>query len=61
MIPDVDQGKNLAIGVGVAQYQGYAASAVGLSARLNERLKVKMGAGVSSSGAIVGGGASFQW
>ncbi|CAJ0809787.1 YadA-like family protein [Ralstonia flaminis] len=61
MIPDVDQGKTIAVGVGVGSYQGYAASAIGVSARLNDRIKVKMGASVSGAGTTYGAGASYQW
>ena len=61
MIPDVDQGKTVAAGVGVGSYQGYAASAIGVSARLSERIKVKMGASLSGSGSTYGAGASYQW
>ncbi len=61
MIPDVDQGKTIAVGVGVGSYQGYAASAIGVSARLSDRIKVKMGASVSGAGTTYGAGASYQW
>jgi autotransporter adhesin len=62
MIPDVDQGKTLAVGVGTANFQGYQATALGVSARVTQNLKVKMGAGYSTSGgATWGGGMSYQW
>ncbi|ANH75643.1 hemagglutinin family protein [Ralstonia insidiosa] len=61
MIPDVDVGKTVAVGVGVGSYQGYAASAIGVSARLSERIKVKMGASMSGAGTTYGAGASYQW
>ncbi len=61
MIPDVDLGKTVAVGIGASQYQGYAATAIGVSARLNERIKVKAGVGVSASGTTAGVGASYQW
>jgi autotransporter adhesin len=61
MIPDVDANKNLAIGVGTSGYKGYQAVAVGLSARVTQSLKVKLGAGISSATTTVGAGAAYQW
>ncbi|RFU45811.1 YadA-like family protein [Paraburkholderia sp. DHOC27] len=61
MIPEVDAGKTLAIGVGGGTYKGYQAAAVGASARITQNLKVKIGAGVSGSETTVGAGASYQW
>lgn len=60
-IPEVDTGKNLAIGVGTAGYKGYQAVAVGLSARVTQSLKVKLGAGISSATTAVTAGAAYQW
>jgi autotransporter adhesin len=62
MIPDVDQGKTIAVGVGTANFQGYQAVALGASARITQNLKVKVGGGYASGGgATIGGGASYQW
>ncbi|SAK95881.1 putative trimeric autoransporter, BpaB [Caballeronia ptereochthonis] len=61
MIPDVDQGKTIAVGVGTANYKGYQATALGASARITQNLKLKIGAGYSSAGTTVGAGASYQW
>ncbi|CAE6736200.1 Autotransporter adhesin SadA [Paraburkholderia haematera] len=61
MIPEVDANKNLAIGVGTAGYKGYQAVAVGLSARVTQSIKVKLGAGISSATTTVGAGAAYQW
>ncbi|RAR61802.1 trimeric autotransporter adhesin [Paraburkholderia unamae] len=62
MIPDVDQGKTIAVGVGTANFQGYQAVALGASARITQNLKVKLGGGYGSSGgATFGGGMSYQW
>ncbi|HYS66452.1 MAG TPA: YadA-like family protein, partial [Paraburkholderia sp.] len=61
MIPEVDPGKTLAIGVAGATYKGYQAAAVGASARITANLKVKVGAGMSGSNTTVGAGASYQW
>jgi autotransporter adhesin len=61
MIPDVDQGKTIAVGIGGGTYKGSQAVALGVSARITENLKMKAGAGTSSSGATVGVGASYQW
>ena len=61
MIPEVDPGKTLAVGVGGGTYKGYQAAAVGASARITQNLKIKIGAGVSGSETTVGAGASYQW
>lgn len=61
MIPDVDLGKTLAIGVGAGTYKGYQAVALGASARISANLKVKIGAGHSADGTSVGCGVSYQW
>nr|WP_240057197.1 YadA C-terminal domain-containing protein [Paraburkholderia azotifigens] len=61
MIPDVDQGKTIAVGIGSGSYHGYQAAALGASARITENIKVKMGAGISGQGTTVGVGASYQW
>ena len=62
MIPDVDLGKTIAVGIGTGSYQGYTAVAFGATARITANLKVK--AGVSGSGAggyTYGAGMSYQW
>ncbi|WP_205710006.1 YadA family autotransporter adhesin, partial [Paraburkholderia silviterrae] len=62
MIPDVDLGKTIAVGVGTANYKGYQATALGASARVTENLKLKAGAGYSAGGGTtVGAGMSYQW
>ncbi|SAL74496.1 putative trimeric autoransporter, BpaB [Caballeronia peredens] len=61
MIPDVDLGKTIAVGVGTANYKGYQATAIGATARITQNIKMKVGAGYSSSGTTVGVGASYQW
>ena len=61
MIPDVDQGKTIAVGIGGGTYKGAQAVALGASVRITENLKMKVGAGTSSQGTTVGMGASYQW
>ncbi|MBB5447052.1 MULTISPECIES: YadA-like family protein [unclassified Paraburkholderia] len=61
MIPDVDPGKTLAIGIGSGNYKGYSAVAIGFSARLTDNLKIKGGASTSGSGSVVGAGIGYQW
>ncbi|WP_321891857.1 YadA-like family protein, partial [Burkholderia cenocepacia] len=61
MIPDVDPGKTIAVGIGTANFKGYQAGAIGASARITQNLKVKVGAGLSAAGTTVGGGMSYQW
>ncbi|HDR9511023.1 TPA: YadA-like family protein [Burkholderia cepacia] len=62
MIPEVDQGKTLAVGVGWGHYQGYSAGAIGISARITQNLKLKGGVSTSGSGGTtMGAGISYQW
>ncbi|MFD4840046.1 YadA family autotransporter adhesin [Achromobacter sp. NPDC058515] len=61
MIPEVDQGKKFALGMGAATYHGYQAIALGASARVNDRIKLKAGVGMGSGNATAGVGASMQW
>ncbi|OUL91653.1 YadA-like family protein [Paraburkholderia hospita] len=59
MIPDVDQGKTIAVGIGAGSYHGYQATALGASARITQNIKVKLGAGIGGQGTTVGVGASY--
>ncbi|KVQ61201.1 hypothetical protein WT23_20430 [Burkholderia territorii] len=61
MIPEVDAGKTLAVGIGGASYQGYSAVAIGFTARLTENLKLKGGVSGSSAGYTYGAGIGYQW
>lgn len=61
MVPEVDPGKRFALGLGAATYRGYQAVAVGASARVNDRVKLKAGVGMASGGPTAGIGASMQW
>lgn len=61
MLPDVDPGKTISVGVAGASYQGYGAGAIGISARINQNIKLRAGAGISGSGTTVGGGIAYQW
>ncbi|WP_429325395.1 YadA-like family protein [Paraburkholderia sp. GAS348] len=61
MIPEVDPGKTLAVGVAGGSYKGYQAVALGASARVTANLKVKVGAGISAADTTYGAGASYQW
>ncbi|MGF6999504.1 YadA-like family protein, partial [Paraburkholderia sp. GAS32] len=61
MIPEVDPGKTLAVGIAGGSYKGYQAVALGASARITANLKVKVGAGISAADTTYGAGASYQW
>ncbi|GAB6848348.1 hypothetical protein JCM10599A_21520 [Paraburkholderia kururiensis] len=61
MIPEVDRGKTLAIGIGTGSYQGYSAAALGFSARIANNLKIKGGVNGGAGGYSYGAGASYQW
>ncbi|RQQ94917.1 YadA family autotransporter adhesin, partial [Burkholderia stagnalis] len=61
MIPEVDAGKTIAVGIGSASYQGYSAVAIGFTARLTDNLKLKGGVGGGSAGYTYGVGVGYQW
>jgi len=62
MIPEVDPGKTLSLGIGTAGYQGYQAMAIGFTARIASNIKIKGGVAVNGSGGnSFGFGASYQW
>ena len=67
MIPDVDAGKVISVGIGSGGYQGYqgyqgyGAVALGFTARIGSNIKVRGGASTSSAGTTHGGGVSYQW
>ncbi len=61
MIPDVDRGNTLSIGIGGAVYKGHQAVALGGTARISENLKVRAGVAMSAGGNAVGVGMSWQW
>jgi autotransporter adhesin len=61
MIPDVDQGKTIAVGIATGGYEGYNAVAIGFTARLTENLKLRAGASANSDGYTYGVGLGYQW
>ncbi|WP_232447329.1 YadA family autotransporter adhesin [Burkholderia ubonensis] len=61
MIPDVDEHKTIAVGIGGASYQGYGAVALGFTARLTTNVKIRAGASGNSAGYSFGVGVSYQW
>ncbi|MFM0136138.1 YadA family autotransporter adhesin [Caballeronia grimmiae] len=61
MIPNMDQDKNMSVGVGAATYQGYAAAAVAVNLRVTQNLVLKAGAGSTRSGTVYGANASYRW
>ena len=61
MIPEVDQGKTLSVGIGMGNYQGYSAVAIGFTARVAQNLKVKGGVSVTDAGTVYGAGVGYQW
>jgi autotransporter adhesin len=61
MIPEVEHGKNFAMGIGTASYLGYQSVAVSASARLTENLKARVGVSYANTGSVYGAGASYQW
>ncbi|WP_244106242.1 YadA family autotransporter adhesin [Paraburkholderia phenazinium] len=61
MIPDVDAGKTIAVGVASANYKGYQATALGATARINDNVKIKLGMGIGPSNTTWGAGMAYQW
>jgi len=61
MIPDVDPGKTLSVGIGTGGYEGYAAVAIGFTARITQNLKVKGGVSMTDVGTVYGAGVGYQW
>uniref|UniRef100_A0A1I9YM93 Hemagglutinin n=1 Tax=Paraburkholderia sprentiae WSM5005 TaxID=754502 RepID=A0A1I9YM93_9BURK len=61
MIPEVDPGKTLSVGIGSGNYKGYSAVAIGFTARITDNLKLKGGVSTSSSGTVYGAGIGYQW
>ncbi len=60
-IPTVEQGKRFAVGVGVGNFEGENALAIGASIRANESLTFKVSAGKSGSSAAYGAGAALSF
>ena len=60
-IPTVEQGKRFAIGVGVGNFEGENALAIGASIRANESLTFKVSAGKSGDSAAYGAGAALSF
>ncbi|MCA7955577.1 YadA-like family protein [Burkholderia seminalis] len=61
MIPPVDPGHVISVGVGEANYHGYSAGAIGVTVRVMQNLQVRAGAGITGSGTTFGVGAAYQW
>lgn len=61
MIPEVDPGRRVALGVGSATFQGQAAVSIGASVRFTDNLKARLGAGISRQGNTYAVGVSYQW
>lgn len=60
-IPTVEQGKRFAVGVGVGNFEGENALAIGASIRANDSLTFKASAGKSGSSATYGAGAALSF
>lgn len=60
-IPTVEQGKRFAIGVGVGNFEGENALAIGASIRANDSLTFKVSAGKSGDSAAYGAGAALSF
>jgi autotransporter adhesin len=61
MIPEVDPGKTLAVGIGTGSYKGYSAVAIGFTARVTQNVKVKGGVSMTDAGSVYGAGVGYQW
>ncbi len=61
MIPEVGPGRILAAGTGSALYQGHAGAALGMSLRLSDNVKARLGVGIGGQSRSYGGGMAYQW
>ncbi|HWE98276.1 MAG TPA: YadA-like family protein [Caulobacteraceae bacterium] len=61
MIPQVEPGKRFALGIGLGDYRGYGAVALGGSARVTDHIVVKGGVSLSNSDPSYGIGAAVSW
>ena len=60
-IPGPAAGKQFAVGVGVGNYAGQQAIAIGANASFGQNINVKAGFGVSDGKTTANAGASFSW
>jgi cytoskeletal protein CcmA (bactofilin family) len=60
-IPDPGPGKRVSLGIGGGTYMGEKAVAVGLTAQVSDRIRVKTGFGYDGTQPTVNGGISFSW
>jgi hypothetical protein len=61
-IPALEAGKQAGLGVGVGNYDGRSALAIGVAARVNEALQLKFNVGTGAGGkASVGAGGMWSW
>ena len=60
-IPTVEESKRFAVGVGVGNFEGENALAIGASIRANESLTFKVSAGKSGDSAAYGAGAALSF
>ena len=60
-IPTVEEGKRFAVGMGVGNFEGENALAIGASIRANDSLTFKASAGKSGSSATYGAGAALSF
>ncbi|RYG11748.1 MAG: hypothetical protein EON92_09840 [Burkholderiales bacterium] len=61
-IPALEQGKNFGVGVGGGTYDSRGAFAIGLAARVNQALQVKLNVGTGNGGKVgAGAGAMWSW
>ncbi|MDO9405716.1 MAG: YadA C-terminal domain-containing protein [Polaromonas sp.] len=59
-IPALEQGKNFGVGVGGGTYDSRGAFAIGVAARVNQALQVKLNVGTGNGGKV-GAGAAAMW
>ena len=60
-IPQVEPGKQFAMGAGVGNYNGETALAIGGSYRVNDTTVLKANVGYAGGKAAVGAGAAWSW
>lgn len=61
MIPEPQSNNYYSFGIGLANYEGESAAAIGFNARLTEALSIKIGAGISARSNTFGAGMGYSW
>jgi autotransporter adhesin len=61
MVPQVEPGKTISVGIGVARFAGQSGMALGSSAHVSTNGILKLGIGVAGSNKTYGAGYGYSW